>query len=248
MDLELLQYDNQIVVEMYLENNRGLKCIVSEAQPYSSSIVNKLIDNAQVIFYDGIRTDTLHPASLYYYESGRKYNYAANRIFIGDSSKIYSLKIIDSLKREINASTQFPSAPVTIDKITFGPSSDKPGYYSVGFSFTDPGQAENYYRVIIGNGIDNYNGSNTDFLLNDDAFNGKKYAFNSEAGYEKYDTVTVRLYSLLKEHYDFLQLTESARTANYNPFMQPAEVKTNIVGGQGIFTAIRYDEKTIAIK
>jgi hypothetical protein len=247
MNVELPEYNNEIVVEMYLEDNRELKCIVSEAQPYSSTLINRLIDNAQVVFSNGSESDTLQPVFLYYYESGRKYNYAAARVFKGDSTKTYSLKIIDSLNREITASTKIPSSPVKIDKISFNPSTEKPGWYSVGFSFADPAEATNYYRVIIGNGIDNYNGSNTDFLLNDDGFNGKTYAFNSEAGYSKYDTVTVRLYSLLKEHYNFLQLTESARTANFNPFMQPVEVKTNIIGGQGIFTAIRYDEKGIVI-
>lgn len=248
MNIELPEYNNQLVVEMYLEDNHELKCIVSEAQPYSSTLINKLINNAQVVFSDGNETDTLTPVFLYYYESGRKYNYAADKVFIGDSTKTYSLKIIDSLNREVTASTKIPSSPVKMDKITFNASTEKPGKFSVGFSFTDPGEVANYYRVIIGNGIDNYNGSNTDFLLNDDAFNGKSYAYNSEAGYSKYDTVTVRLYSLLKDHYDFLQLTESARTANFNPFMQPVEVKTNIIGGQGIFTAIRYDEKSIVIR
>lgn len=247
MQTNLPEYNTQIAVEMYLENTSALKCLVTETLPYSSTVINKMVNNALVVFSDGTTTDTLKPADIYDYESGRHYNFACQRLFFADSSKIYTLKITDSLNREITASTEAPATTINIDSVIYLPSSDSVNRYSVGLSFPDPAGA-NYYRIIIGEGVNNYESGNTDMLLSDVAFDGKRYSFTSPPDYKKNDTITVRLYTLLKEHYDYLQSAESARTANFNPFMQPVAVKTNVMGGQGIFTAIRYDERKLVIR
>lgn len=247
-EMVLPEYDSEIVVEMYLEDGQPLKCIVSESLAYSSSAINSHLNNAQVILSDGTNIDTIKPAIIYDYVSGRNYNYSDRKIFYADTTKTYTLKITDSLKREITASTTVPHGPVKIDKIIYTASSDNTGKFSVGCSFTDPVGTENFYRAIIGKGVDNYMASHTDLLFSDQAFNGKEHSFNSKPGYEKNDTVTVRLYSLLADHYNFLQLTEAARSANSGPFMQPVQVRSNIKGGQGIFTAIRYYETRIIIR
>ncbi len=249
MYVELPDYDGEIVVEMYLEDRSSLKCIVSETLPYSSTTINSLLDNAIVIFSDGSHTDTLGKADIYDYESGRKYNYSRKRRpFLADSTKTYTLRVIDSLNREVTATTTFPTNKVKISEIVYNASSEQDGKFSVGFSFTDPAGSDNYYRAIFGKGVNNYTASHTDLIFPDIAFEGKEHSVYSQEGYKKNDTVTVRLYTLQKQHYNFLQLTESARTANANPFMQPVQVKSNIIGGQGIFTAIQYDEKKIVIR
>jgi hypothetical protein len=242
------EYKTEITVEMYLEDKTRLKCLVTETLPFSSATMNKMINHARVIFSDGIKTDTLSPSELYDYESGRSNNYASENVFFGDSTKIYSLKVIDSLNREVSSSIRIPQAPVKIDQLVSSNLTDKKDNFTVGVFFTDPGNTENYYRIIVGKGINNYTATNTDVLLSDVAFDGKAYSFTSKAGYEQGDTVTVRLYTLLKEHYDYLQSIESAQDATYNPFVQPVRAKTNIVGGEGIFTAIRYDEKKLVIR
>lgn len=245
---DLPEYDTEIAVEMYLEDMKRLRCLVTETLPYSSTTINKMINNAQVIFSDGVKNDTLQHVEIYDYETGRHYNYASMRFFVFDSSKTYTLKVTDSLNREINASVNISLPRVSIDSVVYLESPELKNKFSVGFSFPDPAGISNYYRIIIGEGVNNYQSEHTDFLLSDVAFDGKRYSFSTGADYERNDTITVRLYSLMKDHYDYLQSASNARTANYNPFMQPVTVKSNITGGQGIFTAIRYDERKLVIK
>ncbi len=247
-ELKLPSYDNELVVEMYLVDRQPLKCMVSETLPYSSTTINNPINNALVILYDGTKYDTLHQVDIYEYESGRIYNYGSSHLFFFEEDKTYTLTVIDSLKRKVTAVTSIPSSPVTIKKLTYTPSSDDSEKFSVGFSFLDPANINNYYRAIIGKGVNNYMASHTDMFFPDISFEGLEHSIYSEPGYKKNDTVTVRLYSLLKEHYDFIQLTESARTANANPFMQPVQLKSNIKGGRGIFTAVRFDEKHVIVR
>lgn len=248
IEVSVPNYTSQLAIEMYLEDMTTLKCLVSETLPYSSDTINTTIDNATVIFSDGVSVDTLFPGPTYDYESGRHYNYASSHLFVGDSSKTYSLKVVDSLGRTVTATTGVPPVTVGIDSVIYSDGHSADEERSVSLSFTDPAATANYYRVIIGKGIDNYTASNTDVLLSDMVFAGKRYSVSSKAGYRLGDTVVVRLYTLLKDHYDFLQSIEGAKVATYNPFVQAVRAESNITGGQGIFTAIRYDERTIVLR
>jgi hypothetical protein len=248
MENELPPYEPELSVEMYLEDGAPLKCLLTEALPYSSDAVNKMVNNALVVFSDGEQVDTLKPAEIYDYESGRRQNYGGVKRFIADSAKSYTLTVTDSINRMVTATTNISVQQVKIDDLVYLESVEVKERFSVGLSFSDPAQTANYYRIVIGKGINNYESEHTDMLLPDVAFDGQKYSFSSGADYEINDTITVRLYTLLPDHYNYLQSAETARTANYNPFMQPVRVKTNITGGQGIFTAIVYDERRIVIR
>jgi len=139
-----------------------------------------------------------------------------------------------------------PPPAVAIDSVIHS-AAGQDGEMSVSLSFTDPANTDNYYRVIIGKGVNNYLASSTDVLLSDMTFDGKRYSVSSRSAYKTNDTVVVRLYTLLKDHYDYLQSIESAKAATYNPFVQAEPTDSNISGGQGIFTAIRYDERSIVL-
>ncbi|HET9278160.1 MAG TPA: DUF4249 family protein, partial [Flavitalea sp.] len=62
------------------------------------------------------------------------------------------------------------------------------------------------------------------------------------------DTVAVRVYSLNKEHYEYLESMGNARRSNFNPFSQPGRIKSNVSGGLGIFTSISYTEHKVIIR
>ncbi len=245
--VKLPGYDSELAVEMYLEDNTTLKCLLTESLPYSSDTISKKVAHAKIIFSDGTETDTLYTAEIYEYESGRLYNYGCRKKFRGEDTKTYSLKIVDSAGRTVTATTKVPPEAVKIDSLIYS-RPDASGRYSATFSFKDPSNTENYYRAIIGKGINNYKASSTDKIFSDATFSGQRFSVTSETAYQKGDTITVRLYTLLKEHYDYLQSFDNARVSTYNPFVQPASVKTNIKGGQGIFTAIRYVDRQIVIK
>jgi len=80
------------------------------------------------------------------------------------------------------------------------------------------------------------------------SFNGKQFSFYSEPDFKKNDTVGIRIYSLHKEHYEYLESLSNARRSNGNPFTQPGSIKSNIRGGLGIFTSLVYMDKKIVIR
>lgn len=247
-DMSFPGEEPQLVVEMYLEDGRQYRCLLSETLPYTSTSASQLVSNASVLLSDGEVTDSLAAGWMYDYETGRKYNYLGRGIYSSDTIKTFTLTITDSLNRTIRAVTQTPKNYVKLDSIYSQASLSDPEAFSVGFSFSDPVSSENYYRVVIGKGVNNYNADNTDMLLSDIAFDGERYNYSSEAAYSKGDTVTVRLYFLQPDHFNYLHSIEGARSAISNPFVQPSSVQSNIEGGTGIFAVIRYDERYLIIR
>jgi hypothetical protein len=246
--IELPAYESQIVVEMYLEEGKPLRCLVSESLPYTDTAISRELNDAMVIFSDGSVNDTLVNIINEDTETGRWYNYFNPGIMLADSTKTYTIKISDSSNRLVTGTTQFSQRIISIDSINIRSSANEPDSFSVGIIISDPGISDNYYRFLITKKLNDFNSEDTDFFLSDLSFNGNSFSFYSNANYARNDTVLVRVYSLLKEYYDYLQSTENARNSNFNPFTQPALIKSNVKGGLGIFTAIRYDQRQIMIR
>jgi len=246
--LLLPAYDSQITMEMYLEQGTILKCLLTESLPYTDTVINRPLDDAMVIFSDGFTSDTLQNKDLHDWEYGRWYNYALHKRLAADTAKTYTLTIADKQKRTVKASTRFNQRLVYIDKLISKPLDQTAGRYSVGVVIQDPPGTEDFYRLMIAKQLNDFNASPTDMYMSDLSFNGKSFSIFSEEGYAKGDTVIVRLYSLQKEHYDYVQSVKGARLSNFNPLVQPSQIKSNIEGGLGIFAAIRFDQKQIIIR
>ena len=248
IDIKLPAYEPQLVVEMYLENGKALRCLLTESLPYTDTTINRPVDRAEVIVSDGTRTYRLQNGLFQDAETGRYYNYFATGIFRSDTSKTYTLKITDTMNRTLTASTRFSQPLVRIDSIATRASATKPDSISVGVRIKDPAESENYYRFYVSKRLRFNEFDPTDFSLNDVSFNGELFSFYSEPSYAIKDTVTVRVYSLHKDHYLYRESVREARRANFNPFSQPGTIKSNVSGGLGIFTTIRYDQRRIIIQ
>jgi hypothetical protein len=111
----------------------------------------------------------------------------------------------------------------------------------------DPAEIQNYYRFLSAKTMHDFTDDPSDFIISDNSFNGKSFSYYSDTEFEKNDTALVRVYSLLKEHYDYIQSVSDARGSNFNPFSQPGRIKSNVKGGLGIFTAISYDQRKLFI-
>lgn len=247
IEVELPAYTPKLVVEMYLEDGAPLRCLLTESLPYNSSEIRSVVNNATVLFSDGRRTDTLQPAEVYEYASGRTYNFFNPRVVVADTQSVYTIKVIDSIGRRVDASTVFLPKITQITDVEYK-LEDTSGRYSVGFQIEDPAVTANYYRFMIARRIDDFTEQNTDFFMADVSFDGLRYSYNSGAIYLAGDTVSVRAYTLSKEHFDYLQSTDNARTANFNPFVQPVPIRSNINNGLGIFCTVQYDERRIVIR
>jgi hypothetical protein len=237
-----------MVVEMYLEEGKPLRCLLSESLPYTDTAIVRPLNNATVVLSDGDTRDTLKFRINQDTVTGRFYNYYNDKVVPLNTTRNYSLTIRDSTGRVLLGSTGFLQKVIPIDTVLSRPSAANVDTFSVGVSITDPVQVENYYRFVVARKLHKIHRDITDFVLNDISFNGKPFSFYSEADYAKNDTVVIRVYALSKEHYDYLQSTDDARGSNFNPFSQPGRIKSNVRGGIGIFTAIRFDEKRTIVR
>jgi hypothetical protein len=179
--------------------------------------------------------------------TGRYYNYHHARIVKADPSVTYSIRVTDGTGRIITGSTRFPNHTVMIDTISARQSHLNKDRFSVGVIISDPAEIQNNYRFLAGKTMNNFTADPSDFFISDNSFNGKQFSFYSETEFATNDTAFVRVYSLLKEHYDYIQSVSDARGSNFNPFSQPGRIKSNVNGGLGIFTAISYDQRKLFI-
>ncbi|MEP7258234.1 MAG: DUF4249 domain-containing protein [Flavitalea sp.] len=248
VEVNLPAYASEITLEMYLENGRELRCLISESLPYTDSTINKPLDSALVVFSDGTNSYILQNKAIQDWENGRLYNYFNPYILYPDMEKTYSISITDKHNREVTASTRFLSAVTFIDSVVAKQSVNNSDSFSLGIVFKDPSKTDNYYRLLVAKKLNDFNAGQADILLNDIGFNGQSFSFFSEPDYSRGDSVTVRLYSLQKEYYHYIKSVEDARSSNFSPFVQPSWIKSNVSGGLGIFTAITYDEKEIIVK
>lgn len=247
IDVELPPYEPELVMEMYLEEGQPLRCLLIESLPYTDTAINKPVNNALVIFSDGMKNDTLSYMINQDKFTGRLFNYFHPRLITTDSNKTYTLTIIGENKK-ISGKTKFSQKITGIDSLIVRESISEADSFSVGVIISDPADKANYYRFLVGKTINFFGSDPTDFRVSDISFNGKKYNFFSEADFARNDTVTIRIYSLLKEHYDYLESIGNARRSNFNPFSQPGRIKSTVEGGLGIFTSIIYTERKVIIK
>ena len=247
IEVSLPPYKSEYVVEMYLEQGKPLRCLIVESLPYTDTAINKPVQDAVVVISDGIRMDTLSYLVNQDKTTGRYFNYYNPRIVSYDSTRVYRLNIIGQ-NQNVTGTTNFSQSKTFLDSLIVRESLNEPDSFSVGMVITDAPDTENYYRFLVGKKFNTFASDPTDFRVSDVAFNGKQFSFFSEPDFALNDTVTIRIYSLHKEHYQYLESLSNARRSNFNPFSQPSRIKSNVKGGIGIFTSIRYTEKEVIIK
>lgn len=250
VDIKLPDYEPELVVEMYLQQGKPLRCLLTQSLPYANRTINSMVNDALVVLSDGKNIDTLKYIETEDAETGRWYNYYNPARINADTTVIYTLTIKDEKNRTLSGSTSFYQRVVHIDSLQSRPAVNKKDSFSVGVVIKDPPAEDNYYRFLVTKKLNDFSvGSDpTDISISDISFNGKSYSFFSEPNYKKNDTVLVRTYSLTKEHFNYLQSTAGARSSIFNPFAQTSQIKSNVTGGLGIFTTIRFDQKRIVIK
>lgn len=247
IEVDLPTYQQELVLEMYIEQGQPLRCLLIESLPYTDTAINKPVNDALVIFSDGIKKDTLSYKINQDIETGRVFNYYNPKLVTGEPNKSYTLTIIVE-EKEIWSETSFSQKLIDIESLIAREAVSKADSFSVGLVFSDPVETEDYYRILIGKNVSDFRSEPSDVRMNDISFNGKSFSYFSEPHYAIGDTVIVRLYSLSKDHYQYLESMGNARRSNFNPFSQPGRIKSNVSGGLGIFTSILFTEQKIVIQ
>lgn len=247
IEVKLPPYEPELVLEMYLEEGEPMRCLLIESLPYTDTAINKPVNDAVVIFSDGTRNDTMASMINQDKKSGRYFNYFNPKLLMADLDKIYTLTVTTKTKK-VSAKTSFSQRKIMIDSTIVRESVNEADSFSVGLIISDPADRDNYYRFLIGKNINYFGADPTDFRVSDVSFNGKPFSFFSDPNFARNDTVTIKIYSLNKDHYEYLESIGNARRSNFNPFSQPSRIKSNVMGGLGIFTSILYSEKKVIIR
>jgi hypothetical protein len=244
IDVPLPAYEDKLVVECYLEEDKLYRMSVSESVSYFEGPRLPIITDADVsISYGTNRVKLLYSVSVDTFYR-KAYNYIAYTRVRPRQNVIYTLNVKDSKGRTVTGTTTFlPKIP--IKSVEWKYNKDEFAFLLV--KFEDDPAVSNYYRFQIHRDSLNKN-ADVDFNLDDSFTTNGEITLGTGYNFQRGDTVYVSLYHLEKKYYDFLETVSSAASANGNPFAQPARVKSTVEGGLGVFAALVYDRKRIVIE
>lgn len=244
--VDLPKAKEKIVVEGSIENDMVPIVILTKNMSYFDKVdentyENLIIDDAIVTVTSDGNTDT-----LFFF-----YPVYTSLAVIGEIGKQYDLKV--EVDGKIITSSTFIPNPIQVDSIKFFPSQVE-GRDSLGFLWfyaMDPDTLGNCYRIFSKTeGKDPIFVHPTASVTNDQYFNGQLIEFSIESGDNPYledpetnpdsvapayyfmigDTVTLKLCSIVPEHYMFWYTVEQQMGTDGNPFASPTTIRSNLKG------------------
>lgn len=263
IDLDLPDANSKIVVEGYVESGFVPYVILSRSQNYfdpigQSTINNLPIAGARVLISNGV--DTVQLTEVDTTVNGVKvsgFYIALDSVtllptMIGIPGTTYSLSVTTG-SGEVVTSSAYLAPPVALDSTWF---KIQENYDSLGYVWArlkDPDTLGNYYRWFakrlneddyfiapFGSSFEDkfVNGQRFDFAYNRGTIQNStaEEDINEEAGfYKKGDTIIVKFCSVDRSTYEFWRDAENQLGSSGSPFAVPSNIKSNIVGGRGLF-------------
>lgn len=254
IDLKLPEYTSKMVVECYLEPGKPYQLSLLQSETYFAAPgLPPTIDSAFVtITHNGI-VDSLKFDPVLDPFTNKFHNYRSLNIVPADYDSEFTLYIEDRRGRIVTGKTKILK-PVKIDTVEFIFNEDSMAYAIT--KFTDNSSTSNYYRYMVlrvpypPTATPEVEAPVTSFTIEDAFFETSSIVLGHGSRYqlENIDSVTVALYHISEDYFDFLESVGAARDANGNPFGQPASIRSNVVGALGIFTGLAYDRKELKVK
>ncbi len=290
IEIDLPPYENQLVVESYIEPDKPILLTLSESISYFEiptlesvdlnqalilnidgfelqTTIQGLIDQGfltaedvpslpptfndaeVVVTHKGI-TDTLENI-LYLVLDPRTdaespyfkyYNFISRTPVTVDYDNPFFLSIIDDQGRVVTGEALFkPPVPIDSLRVRFNNSNEA----SLETWMTDPEPTGNYYRRVV-NESTLYRRPYQVFSFDDSILEGS-FVLGTANDFEQNDTLISTIFSIDEAYYDFSETFEDAVQANGNPFAQPTRIKSTVLGGIGVFTALTNSRDTIIV-
>ena len=255
IDLELPEYDPEIVVEGYLEPGQPYFITLVESVGYLGTPSIQFVRDAEVtITYQG-QVDTLQ-----FVELDTLSFYLSTTRAPADYDTDFFLKVNTREGKEVTATTRI-KPPVAIDSLAYRFNDDSLAFVLT--YLTDDPIQKNYYRRILWKRVLNYDTLSVAplevdstwqswvqqaFSFDDRAVANNQIALGTAFDYEKGDTLISQIYHITEDYFNYLESVDAAVQANLNPFGQPSTIITNIKGGLGIFTGFTKTEETVVIE
>ncbi len=257
IEIELPEYESQLVLECYLEPGKPFRLALSKSAAYFDPFPapDNLAGFLQEILVPGAKVQIRHKNRLYplanvlYFDpSGRRlYNYFSPNLVPLDTLEPFALEVITAEGKTINASTRIlPLVPIDSAVVQF---KEGDTLARVLTYFTDPPEKPNYFRRVLHlNSLDSI--PLQDFTV-DDRFVEKTFVFGSGYEYKKGDTLISTIYHIDEPYYRFQESLQRAVFGNGNPFAQPSPLISNLSGDAnaiGIFTGLRFSRVYSIVK
>jgi hypothetical protein len=249
LDLDIPEYEKEVVVEGWIEQNNPAQVLLTYSAPYFSdidsvSILDYAILNASVSIKNDSASEylTLLPNNKYF--PPRIYQTIE---LMGEINTGYELRII-IYQDTFFATTTIPELVIP-DSIWFekDEQTDTTGFVTI--EFTDDPSKNNFYRILTKrkNKDINFIPVKTS-VFSDQLFNGQTITLKTTKGYNSIldidddvqfridDTIIVKFCSIDKKHYDFWYSVQDQILTSANPFASSnAQVISNIEGGLGVW-------------
>jgi hypothetical protein len=253
IEVNLPKHEPQLVVEGYLEPGLPKTVVIQESSGYFDAPILKVIPDALVTLTHNGQIDTLtyFPIQLGNFQLGV---YTSPELVPQEYQNTWTLNVTAKLSNgriaTATATTRIlPPIPVETTEHVFNYEKENRAYIT-GY-YTDPGNEENFYRIIMINPSTSiyplppgqtYRDSIVDYILTDDLINGSRIPFGSPPWFEPGEEVKIKLISIDQPYYKYLESLTNAIAGNGSPFVEPFNVKGNIqgTGVAGIFTGLSY--------
>ncbi len=238
--LDLPVYEQQMVVECYLE--KGLPYILSltESVSFFDADLLPVVDSALVTITHKGEVDTLSLIDTLgvYVDLNLDLLTAPEA---GDTSGYYLY--VEDLRtgRTAHANTRF-LREIPIDTAYYFLNELDTPKAAITLNFTDPTPASNYYKVYFDNGLGAAKPKTFTWSFSDQLIENGEGTRSLSHRFKVGSEVRTRLYHIDSTYYHFLESVDDAIDAGGISISRPARVEGNINGGLGIFTATAYDE------
>ncbi|HET9502666.1 MAG TPA: DUF4249 family protein [Hymenobacter sp.] len=263
IDVPLPNYQNQLVVECYLENGAVPRLSVTESVPYldngqaaaAGSQVLALPNGQTVQLPTDVTVNLTLPGGRVVNlpfrpgldaATGKYYTHSGTAALAAAAGQQFALDVQDKRGRHVVGTAVVPTfVPIDSVKYKFNTAVDRKAYFLT--KWTDPAATTDFYRIQLHKGKPS-NNSETDNDVRDRLFNGQAYAQVTRYRFDPNDTITATLYHVDSAYFNFRQSVRDARNANGNPFAQPAGIRSTVQGGVGVFSVLVKDQKTLILK
>ncbi|MGB0863659.1 MAG: DUF4249 domain-containing protein [Saprospiraceae bacterium] len=247
VDLNLPEFESQLVVECYLEVGKPYRVLLTESVSYfGTALAANLpaVSGATVIItYNGV-SDTLTEAPFLDLDNQKIFNYGSSTIVPENYDNEFSLEVIDTSGRSLIATTKLLQS-IPLDSIQTIQLEDTS--VTILTIHTDIPNEDNFYYRTLHRTKPISDSMKIAFVIDDAFINSpatNQLVIGSPPFFKAGDTAVVTLYHVTKGFADYLETTSSSEQNNGNPFGTPGTIKSNVEGGFGVFTGLSYVRDT----
>jgi len=278
IDLDLPEYEPEVLVESYLIPGNPYFVILSRTVGFFDSLALDYVEGAEVTVRHGGETVTLYElppeilslllatdssSEISNFLGAQPVIYASARFGGGipeielvpeDYESTFQLEVFTPEGDTLNASTRIPApVPIAYQEIQFNDQEQA----LILTAIEDEAGVPNFYRrLLVERRRDVAEGSNDttwisdeqqDFVLDDGFSDGETILFGTGFDFESGDTLISTIYHITEDYFRFVDTRDAAIAASLSPFAQPAQLHTNILGGQGVFVGLTLSRDTAVV-